>query len=131
MTRTNDEWASKITGLLDQSVDGLSAHTVEQLAAARRQALVQHRERPAPAWSWAAATNVGSQHAGSESRRYNLRLILVLAALISAVAIALTWQTSNPGSDIADIDASLLSDELPINAYLDKGFDSWVKRGSR
>jgi hypothetical protein len=32
---------------------------------------------------------------------------------------------------LAEVDAGLLTDELPINAYLDKGFDSWLKRSSR
>ena len=41
------------------------------------------------------------------------------------------WQNgSSPASEMAEIDAGLLSDELPINAYLDKGFDSWLKRSS-
>jgi len=25
----------------------------------------------------------------------------------------------------------LLTDELPLNAYLDRGFDSWLKRSAR
>jgi len=33
--------------------------------------------------------------------------------------------------DIADIDASLLTSELPINAYLDSDFEAWVKRTSQ
>ena len=32
---------------------------------------------------------------------------------------------------IADLDARLLTDDLPIDAYLDKGFDSWLKRQQR
>jgi hypothetical protein len=32
---------------------------------------------------------------------------------------------------IADIDAGLLTDDLPIDAYLDQDFQSWLKRFSR
>ena len=31
-------------------------------------------------------------------------------------------------NDIAEIDASLLTDDLPINAYLDNNFEAWLKR---
>jgi len=41
------------------------------------------------------------------------------------------WQTTAPLGDFADIDVNLLTDELPINAYLDSGFDSWLKRSPR
>ena len=42
------------------------------------------------------------------------------------------WQVTGPASnDFAEIDVGLLTDELPLNAYLDKGFDSWLKRSSR
>jgi hypothetical protein len=29
-----------------------------------------------------------------------------------------------------EIDSALLTSELPINAYLDQGFDAWLKRSS-
>jgi hypothetical protein len=32
---------------------------------------------------------------------------------------------------LADLDVRLLTDDLPIDAYLDKGFDSWLNRQSR
>jgi hypothetical protein len=57
--------------------------------------------------------------------------------MIAATAVALAmagvvyWQSTKPANGLAEIDAYLLTDELPINAYLDKGFDSWLKRSSR
>lgn len=132
MTDTDNELASKITRVLDQGIRDLEPGAAARLAAARQEALERHREQRAPAWSWATVTNTGRHYDSSESRRHNIRLILLAAVLLCALAIGLgNWQTTNTGSDIADIDASLLADELPINAYLDKGFDSWVKRGSR
>jgi len=130
MTDTDHELAGKITRLLDQGITDLEPRVAARLVAARQEALARHREERAPAWGWAAAANTGRHYGSDESRRHNVRLILLVAVLLSALAIGLTWQNTNTGSDIADIDASLLSDELPINAYLDKGFDSWVKRGS-
>jgi hypothetical protein len=41
------------------------------------------------------------------------------------------WQSVASNGDLADVEIALLTDELPINAYLDKGFDSWLKRSPR
>ena len=45
--------------------------------------------------------------------------------------IGITYWQSMQSSDIAEIDASLLSGELPISAYLDSGFEAWLKRSSQ
>jgi hypothetical protein len=61
-----------------------------------------------------------------------IRYALSLAVLILGLAGIVYWQSSNgAGSEIADLDARLLTDDLPIDAYLDKGFDSWLKRQQR
>jgi hypothetical protein len=73
----------------------------------------------------------GGPQSGDDTGRNNLRAVLVAAALVSVIAIAMNWHTTSTGPDIAEIDAQLLTDELPINAFLDQGFDSWLKRGSR
>jgi hypothetical protein len=57
--------------------------------------------------------------------------LIAATALVLAMAGVLYWQSTRPTNGIAEIDLYLLTDELPINAYLDKGFDSWLKRSSR
>ena len=69
--------------------------------------------------------------ARDERPRVGLRITLLAAVAIAAAALAWSWQAHNASPDIAEIDAALLSDELPINAYLDQRLDSWLKRGSR
>ena len=59
-----------------------------------------------------------------------------LAALAVAMSLALLfalgyWQFSDTGSDVGDIDALLLADDLPVNAYLDHRFDAWVRRSEQ
>jgi len=41
------------------------------------------------------------------------------------------WQLVIQANDIAEIDVSLLTDDLPINAYLDNNFEAWLKRSSQ
>jgi len=40
------------------------------------------------------------------------------------------WQQKQKVADRAELDAMLLSDDLPIDAYLDKGFQAWLKKQS-
>jgi uncharacterized protein DUF3619 len=126
MTDTERELAHKIIKVLDDGSLRVEPGVRDKLAAARQAALARCHEERAPAWVLAGAN-------GGEARyglRQASRLLLVAAALLCAVALGLTWHAQSQ-TDIAEIDAGLLSDELPINAYLDRGFDSWLKRVSR
>jgi hypothetical protein len=41
------------------------------------------------------------------------------------------WQMlPQPADDQADIDAALLTDDLPVHAYLDNHFAQWLKNSS-
>ena len=58
-------------------------------------------------------------------------LLLPMTALLLGLAGtgAVYWQNlTRQANELAEIDAGLLSDDLPINAYLDNGLDSWLKR---
>ena len=50
--------------------------------------------------------------------------------MLDALLLALGyWQyLEQQGADLGDIDAALLADDLPVNAYLDHRFDAWLKR---
>jgi hypothetical protein len=54
-----------------------------------------------------------------------------MAALVLGLSGVVYMHGGSVASEIADIDAGLLTDELPLDAYLDQGFDSWLKRYSR
>jgi len=130
MTQTEDELARRIATVLDQGAGKIAPATADRLASARRQALARHQPRPVSAWGWMLAPSGGPQSRDGRGSS-NLRVVLLAAAVVSVIAIGLTWHTTSTGPDIAEIDAALLTDELPINAFLDQGFDSWLKRGSR
>ena len=129
MNRPEHELAKKLVQYLDYGVDHLEPGVRERLAAARRTALSHYREKPGlelgPAWAGQAAVRL------TEHRVYGVSLLIAAAALLVAMAGVVYWQSTGPSNGIAEIDLNLLTDELPINAYLDKGFDSWLKRSSR
>lgn len=130
MSQPDDEFARKIVGHLDYSADHLDQTTRERLLEARKVALSRYKEQPEPAWGLALAGSLVTGHAGQWL--LSARYLLVGAALIAALLGIAYWQ-SVPGlsNEIAEIDAGLLTDDLPINAYLDKAFDSWLKRSLR
>ena len=130
MNRPEHELARKLVQYLDDGVDRLEPRVRERLAAARRNALAHYREQPATvlglAWAGHAVASLTGRHFHSAS------WLLAATALVLATAGVVYWQQSaGPVNGLAEIDVYLLTDDLPINAYLDKGFDTWLKRSLR
>ena len=118
-----DRFGEHVRQLLNQGTD-IDAATAERLRAARELALSRQRPEPAPALRW--ADNVLGSFGGWGG--ISLRLLLPAVLLVAAVATLYTWQQNQSAVEAAEIDAELLSDELPIEAYLDRGFQDWLNR---
>lgn len=129
MNQPNDELATRIVRHLDFGADHVDPTTRERLLEARKVALSRYTERAEPAWGLAWAGRAFTRRA--ERHLFSVRYLVAGAALIAALIGMAYWQNQNgsgPANELAEIDVGLLTDELPINAYLDKGFDSWLKR---
>lgn len=128
MNQPTDELGRRIVQHLDFGADHVGPQTRDRLLEARKVALSRYQERVQPAGRLAWA---GGPQPRGEHHFLAPRYVIAAAALIAAVIGLAYWQNgSSPASELAEIDAGLLTDELPINAYLDKGFDSWLKRSS-
>lgn len=125
----DQELAARIVRRLNEGTESLDPGTHERLLDARKAALTRYREEPAPAWSVTWAGNVLSRF--TERHVFGVRYLIPVLILVLGLASILYWQASPVSNDIAEIDVELLTDDLPINAYLDRGFDSWLKRSSR
>jgi hypothetical protein len=132
------EFATQIRRALDENTASISPAAVDRLAAARRAALARKKPETVtapvfvPAFAGAAGALTGMPQADApHRRRSSLRrfaLAWPLAALvISLVAIAY-WEDQQRTAELADIDAAMLSDDLPLNAYLDHGFNAYLSR---
>jgi hypothetical protein len=90
--------------------------------------LRHQRARTALAWvpAWA-----GPLSDFTEQSVLGVRYLIPFAALLLGLLGVVYVHTGTVSSDIADIDAALLTDELPINAFLDTSLDSWLTRSSR
>jgi len=117
------EFGHKIKHQLDRALD-LEPATRNRLKAAREQALARQRlTEPAFVLAWADAI-VGRLSGNPASAS----IALGGAALILALFAVQYWQQAPTMEEIEEIDAALLTSDLPINAYLDKSFDTWLKR---
>jgi len=129
MNPDENDLAHRIVRRLDGGADRLEPATRERLLAARKEALARYPEQPAPFFSLAWAGNAIARVSGY--RFYSVRNLVAVALLLIGLTGLAFWTSLGSNNELADIDAGLLTDELPINAYLDKGFDSWLKRASR
>ena len=123
MIDREDELGHRIAQHLDSGLGRIDATVLARLRAAREGALA--RARTAPAWSLAAAGP-----AWGVMRYLSPRYLVPLAALLIVIVGTVYWQQVLHVDETADIDAQLLSGDLPIDAYLDKGLDTWLKRTS-
>jgi hypothetical protein len=117
------QFASRIRHFLNQGTQ-LDAATAEKLRAARALALSRQRPEPAPLLAW--ADNVLGNGWGWAG--VSARVLLPAAALIVAVAGIYNWQEKQRLAEVVEIDSQLLTDDLPIDAYLDRGFQNWLKK---
>jgi hypothetical protein len=117
------EFGHQIKQQLDQTLD-LNPAALNRLKTARQQALARQRQsEPVLVLAWVDAV-VGRLSGNPASAG----IALAGAALVMALIGIQYWQRTPTVEEIEEIDAALLTSELPINAYLDKSFDSWLKR---
>ncbi len=111
------------------------AHVAERLRAARERALERRRVAHEPSLAWMRGTALGTAGgtmgggmAGMGG--FSLRMLLATALLLSGLFAIYSGQLEQRAADVVEIDAQLLTDDLPIDAYLDRGFEAWLKKVS-
>jgi hypothetical protein len=129
----DDIFAKKITTYLDQGVADLKAGTAYKLQLARTEALARLAD-PARATeahvAVAGAVNGTGTMSGGRGMGGRGWLWLGIALIMAAGFGYQQWQAYQQLTDIEETDAAILSSELPIDAYLDRGFQNWLKRAS-
>lgn len=107
-----------IKQLLNQSVARMDDTTVASLRAARTQALERHRaQQHAPVLAW---LNHHGLWISSSANKRNLHLTLGLAFAACLLSGIIYMQNSNEHEhDHSDIDIAILTDDLPVDAYVE------------
>jgi hypothetical protein len=116
----------RIKQLLNRGLD-LDAGKLARLKTAREAALARQRiESSVPVLAW--ADNLIGKSGGPSA--LIPRVLLPMAVLILGLIAVNQWRDSQLAAEIEEIDTAVLTSDLPIDAYLDKGFDVWLKRSS-
>ncbi|KQV45171.1 DUF3619 family protein [Massilia sp. Root335] len=118
--------AYKIRHALNENLDNLPASTTDRLAAARAQALAR-KKADAPARARApqrAAFDLGALF----SMQWVARAAVVapLLAMVAGMVGVYQYEREQRVAELAELDAAVLSDDLPLTAYTDHGFNAYL-----
>lgn len=116
------QFGDKIAHLLNDGLR-LDERTLSRLRSARELALTRQRAEPAGVLAWAGHL-VGDWGGWTG---LSLRVLAPVVTLVIAVSAVYTWQQSQRAAEVEEIDAALLTSDLPIDAYLDSGFQNFLK----
>lgn len=128
-------FASKIKKTLDTGLD-IGPGAAARLKAARERALERHR---VPAAEFAlTGRGMGVLRVGGVAQSW-LRILVPAACLIAAAIGLQQWQetrqaarfVAQQAAEIEEVDTLVLTGDLPIKAYLDEDFQSWLKQASQ
>jgi Protein of unknown function (DUF3619) len=128
-------FARKLKEKLDAGLK-LPPDALARLKIAREQALA-HYQAPASELVL-AGRGLGALRLGGTPYQWP-RILLPLIVLVVAVLGLHQWQEAThaarqfdqQAAEIEEVDAAVLTGELPINAYLDEDFLAWLKQSSQ
>jgi hypothetical protein len=120
-------FARNIAARLSERAENVAPEIRERLRFAREKAV--EAGRLARSGVEVVSSGQGSAVLGFSHSPWWQRIatVLPLAALVGGLLLIEDWQTRSQISVAAEVDAALLSDDLPINAYRDAGFVEYLK----
>lgn len=131
--RQADQFGRAVAARLSAGTEEMPYEVRERLRAARVRAL-QARKKPAVAP--VIARNGGGTAAlalgeGKPSLFNRIASVLPLLLLAAGLVLIHTVQTERRANELAEVDAALLTDDLPPAAYADPGFVQFLKQSGR
>jgi hypothetical protein len=124
-----DQFGRSSAALLRQGAQNLPNHIKDRLYAARMKALsVRKPEKLAIRKPIFAGSNT-TWTSGSSSIWDTVGWVAPLVVLVFGLIGIAQWQDDSRINDIAEVDAALLSDDVPPDAYADSGFMAFLKNG--
>jgi len=122
----------KIVAALDAGAAGMRAGTAYRLQQARAAALARlaEPERAKAMRFTPALAGAGGQIGAPAGGRsvFSRRSFWIGLVMLVAIAIGYQqWAAWQQLAELADVDTAILTSDLPIDAYLDRGFQNWLK----
>jgi len=126
-----ERYAHRITARLNEGLADVPYEVTEQLRAGRMQALAQRKKPVAVRKPASVLTRLGSSLALGGGRtggwRYALLSVIPVLTLVAGLMVVGAQQDQTGVSEIAEVDAALLTDDLPPAAYADPGFVQFLQ----
>lgn len=133
MNQKELNFAYKVRHALNESAENLPASAAERLSSARKIALSRKKKESAlhvlvsPRRLAGGAGSFFNAHFSWIAR---MGLILPLIVVATGLAGIYQYEQERHIDETAEIDAAVLTDELPLSAYVDHGFNAYLaKRG--
>lgn len=123
---TEEQFGRRVAARLSDGTQELPHEVGERLRAARMQALARRKVvqvlRTAP-----AVVPNGRTAAFGGGWWTRIGSVIPLIALVAGLIVITTLQEDNRANELAEVDAALLTDDLPPAAYTDPGFAQFLK----
>lgn len=121
---TEREFAHKIRHHLNLGTEAIDRGTADKLFQARQKALARQKT------VGVQLSLAGAGHIAADWVLPYARTLVAMIGLSIGVLAVTTWNEYEKAAELEELDSALLSDDLPINAYLDKGFLAWLSEHS-
>lgn len=115
-------FAYRLRQHLNRGLHELPAGTAARLEAARADALA-HQKVAAHQSVLASIGDFAHHHLDN----LHPRQLLAACAVLACVGLYVYWDAAHNIAQLEEIDSALLADDLPIDAFTDKGFHAWLK----
>ena len=121
----------KVRHALNEQLDNLPTSTTDRLASARKMALSRKKsESPLRMLvrqrAFAGEAGTISNERFSWTMRFALAIPLIV--LVCGLIGIIQYEKQVRIDETADIDAAMLSDEVPLTAYADTGFNAYLEK---
>ncbi len=125
-------FAYKVRHALNEKLDKLPPATTERLAKARQMALARKKAHaPVRVLQSALAGAAGQFFSTPFSWLGRVGVAVPLLALAIGMVGVYQYEQQQRIAEIAELDAAVLSDELPLTAYLDHGFNAYLAQNAQ
>ncbi|QWD95753.1 DUF3619 family protein [Polynucleobacter sp. MG-6-Vaara-E2] len=124
-----DRFGRASAALLTQGAQSLPAGIKDRLHAARMKALSVRKAEKVRAQKPVFAGSMGNFSSGSNGLWDTVSWVAPLVVLVFGLIGIGQWQNDSRITDIAEVDAALLTDDVPPDAYADSGFMAFLKNG--
>ena len=122
-------FAYKLRQHLNRGLRELDPATEDRLSAARQAALTRQEQMAAQAVAHPAPVAIDHLFSFRFGNHRFSQTLAALALLLCAF-YSTFWIAERQAQELGSIDSAILSDELPIGAFTDKGFAAWLDRES-